>query len=163
MKLARIFTTVDTEGRKAGLMMTRKVLMLMASATIFVAGIAVGTFVDRVHAQSTARVFELRTYTAPEGKLDALNARFRDHTVEIFKKHAMTSVGYFVPQDAPNSQNTLVYILAHPNRDAAKANWAAFQADPDWVKAYRESEANGRLTTKVESVFLNPTDYAPMK
>src|SRR6185369_9951179 len=115
-------------------MLTRKMLLL---TSIFIAGIAVGTFVDRVHAQSNARVFELRTYTAPEGKLDALNARFRDHTMEIFKKHAMTSIGYFVPQDAPNSQNTLVYILAHPSRDAAKANWAAFQADPEWVKAYR--------------------------
>jgi hypothetical protein len=136
---------------------------MTSSITMFLAGLLVGTLGQRIDAQSGKRVFELRTYTAPDGKLDALNARFRDHTIRIFQKHAMTSVGYFVPQDAPNSQNTLVYILAHPNREAAKANWAAFQADPEWQKAYRESEVNGRLTTKVESVFLDPTDYSPMK
>jgi hypothetical protein len=144
-------------------MLRRKWLLLTSSITMFLAGLVAGSLIQRVDAQSGNRVFELRTYTAPEGKLDALNARFRDHTVGIFKKHAMTSVGYFVPQDAPNSQNTLIYILAHPSREAAKANWAAFQADPEWVKARTESEVNGRLTTKVESVFLNPTDYSPMK
>ena len=75
----------------------------------------------------------------------------------------MTSIGYFVPQDAPASQNTLVYILAHPNREEAKKNWASFQADPEWVKARTESEVQGRLTTKVESVFLDPLDFSPMK
>src|SRR5258705_2380549 len=137
-------------------MMSGKWLLLASSVTMFLAGLVVGSLIQRVDAQSGNRVFELRTYTAPEGKLDSLNARFRDHTIRIFQKHAMTSVGYFVPQDAPNSQNTLVYILAHPNREAAKANWAAFQADPEWQKAYRESEVNGRLTTKVESGFLDP-------
>ena len=144
-------------------MLTKKWLLLTSSITMFLAGLVVGSLVQRIDAQAGKRVFELRTYTAPEGKLDALNARFRDHTLRIFQKHALTSIGYFVPEDAPNSQNTLVYILAHPSRDAAKANWAAFQADPEWQKAYRESEANGRLTTKVESVFLDPTDYSPMK
>ena len=143
--------------------MLKRYVLLTSSFAIFLAGLAVGSFIERVDAQSNARVFELRTYTAPEGKLDALNARFRDHTLALFKKHGLTSIGYFVPQDAPNSQNTLVYVLAHPSREAAKTNWAAFQADPDWQKAYRESEANGRLTSKVESVFLNPTDYSPLK
>ena len=143
--------------------MLKRYGLLTSSFAIFLAGLVVGSFIERVDAQSNARVFELRTYTAPEGKLDALNTRFRDHTLALFKKHGLTSIGYFVPQDAPNSQNTLVYVLAHPSREAAKTNWAAFQADPDWQKAYRESEANGRLTSKVESVFLNPTDYSPMK
>lgn len=143
-------------------MLTKKWL-LTSSITMFLAGLVVGSLVQRIDAQSGKRVFELRTYTAPEGKLGALNARFRDHTLGLFRKHGLTSIAYFVPEDAPNSQNTLVYILAHPSREAAKANWAAFQADPEWQKAYRESEANGRLTTKVESVFLDPTDYSPMK
>ena len=143
-----------------------RLLMFVFSAALFVSGFALGgIFQPRgvASAQSSHRVFELRTYTAPEGKLSALQARFRDHTMSIFKRHAMTSIGYWVPQDAPLSQNTLVYILAHPNREEAKKNWASFQADPEWVKARTESEAQGRLTTKVESVFLDPLDFSPMK
>ena len=140
-------------------------LLLTSSVALFLSGLVVGSLVQqRVDAQAGNRVFELRTYTAPEGKLDSLNARFRNHTVGIFKKHAMTSVGYFVPQDAPNSQNTLVYILAHPSREAAKANWAAFQADPDWVKVRTDSEAQGRILVKApDSVFLKAADYSPIK
>lgn len=147
-------------------MFKTKSLWLGGGAAVFLAGFVLGGAVrpwDVVHAQSNARVFELRTYTAPEGKLDALNARFRNHTQALFKKHGITSVGYFVPQDAPQSQNTLIYVLAHPDREAAKKNWAAFQADPDWRKAFTESQANGTLTSKVESIFLNPTDYSPLK
>jgi NIPSNAP protein len=114
------------------------------------------------YAQS-GRVFELRTYTAPEGKLEELHKRFRDHTMRIFKNHGMTSVAYFKPQDAPLSQNTLIYLISHQSRDAAKANWAAFQADPEWQKVANESQKNGKIVAKVESVFLDPTDYSPMK
>ena len=114
------------------------------------------------HAQS-ARVFELRTYTAPDGKLAELHTRFRDHTLRIFKNHGMTNVAYFKPQDAPLSQNTLVYLISHQSRDAAKANWAAFQADPEWQKVASESQKNGKIVAKVESVFLDPTDYSPLK
>ena len=115
------------------------------------------------HAQPNPRVFEIRTYTAAEGKLDALHARFRDHTMALFKKHGMTSVGYFKPQDAPLKQNTLIYILAHPSREAAAKNWQAFQNDPEWQKVKAASEAQGALTTKIESVFADPTDYSPMQ
>ena len=114
------------------------------------------------HAQS-ARVFELRTYTAPEGKLADLHARFRNHTMRIFKKHGIENVAYFAPQDAPMSQNTLVYLIAHPSREAAKQNWAAFQKDPEWQKVANESQVNGKIVAKVESVFLDATDYSPMK
>jgi NIPSNAP protein len=114
------------------------------------------------HAQG-ARVFELRTYTAPDGKLEELHKRFRDHTMRIFKNHGMTNVAYFRPQDAPLSQNTLIYLISHPSRDAAKANWAAFQADPEWQKVANESQKNGKIVAKVESVFLDPTDYSPLK
>jgi len=114
------------------------------------------------YAQS-GRVFELRTYTAPDGKLEELHKRFRDHTLRIFKNHGMTNVAYFKPQDAPLSQNTLIYLISHQSRDAAKANWAAFQADPEWQKVASESQKNGKIVAKVESVFLDPTDYSPMK
>jgi NIPSNAP protein len=109
------------------------------------------------------RVFELRTYTAPDGKLEELHKRFRDHTMRIFKNHGIENVAYFRPQDAPLSQNTLVYLIAHKSRDAAKANWAAFQADPEWQKVANDSQKNGKIVAKVESVFLDPTDYSPMK
>jgi hypothetical protein len=116
-----------------------------------------------MNAQPDTRVFEIRTYTAAGGKLDALHARFRDHTLAIFKKHDMTNVGYFKPQDAPLKQNTLIYILAHPSREAAAKNWRAFQNDPEWQKVKAASETQGPLTTKIESVFADPTDYSPMK
>ena len=109
------------------------------------------------------RVFELRTYTAPEGKLGELQARFRNHTIDLFNKHNMTSIGYWVPQDAPNHDNTLMYLLAHNSREDAKANWAAFVADPEWQKVSAESQVNGKILTKIESVFLDPADFSQIK
>jgi hypothetical protein len=109
------------------------------------------------------RVYELRTYTAPEGKLGELNARFRDHTMRIFQKHGMANVAYFTPEDAPASQNTLVYLISHASRDAAKASWAAFGKDPEWQKVAQESQVNGKIVAGVVSQFLVPTDYSPMK
>ena len=114
------------------------------------------------HAQG-ARVFELRTYTAPDGKLAELHARFRNHTMRIFKKHGIENIIYFAPQDAPLSQNTLIYLIAHPSREAADQDWAAFQKDPEWQKVANESQVNGKIVAKVERVFLNATDYSPMK
>jgi hypothetical protein len=134
---------------------------LLTLAAGFVIGIAVQG--ERVSAQAEGRVFELRTYTAPEGKLTELQARFRTHTMQLFEKHGITNVAYWVPQDAPLSANTLVYVIAYPNREEAKKRWAAFASDPEWQKARTESELQGRLTTKVESVFMSPTDFSPMK
>jgi hypothetical protein len=114
------------------------------------------------HAQS-GRVFELRTYTAPEGKLGELNARFRNHTMRIFQKHGMANVAYFTPEDAPLSQNTLVYVISHASREAAKQSWAAFGKDPEWQKVAQESQVNGKIVASVVSQFLVPTDYSPMK
>src|SRR5437588_1597042 len=92
-----------------------------------------------IYAQSSDRVFEMRTYTCNEGKLPDLLKRFRDHTVAIFNRHHMTSIGYWVPQDAPRSADTLIYIIAHPSREAAKANWAAFNSDAEWQTVRAES------------------------
>jgi hypothetical protein len=109
------------------------------------------------------RVFELRTYTCYEGKLPDLLARFRNHTMTIFEKHGMTNIAYWVPQDTPASQNTLIYVIAHASRDAAKKNWKEFGSDPEWQKVQKDSEANGKLVSKVDSVFMDPTDFSPLK
>jgi hypothetical protein len=110
------------------------------------------------------RVFELRTYTAAPGKLGALNARFRDHTIALFRKHGMEVVGFWEPVDKEaGAGEKLVYMLAHPSRAAAEANWKAFREDPEWVKVKAESEVGGVLPARIESVFLAATDYSPMK
>lgn len=114
-------------------------------------------------AKADERCFEMRTYTAAPGKTAAMHARFRDHTNALFTKHGMTLIGYWTPTDGETAANTLVYILAYPNRAAATASWKAFGADPVWVKAKGESEADGKLVDKVVSVFLKPTDYSPIK
>ncbi len=149
-------------------MSLRNLSFVAVVVAAFAAGVgARGLFAPSttVHAAAADRVFELRTYTTPPGKLDALKARFRDHTIKIFEKHGMVSVGYWVPQDAPQKDNTLVYILAHPSREAAAKAWAAFGTDPDWVKAKAESEKDGRLTVQggVTSVFLDPADFSAIK
>jgi hypothetical protein len=119
--------------------------------------------IDNAEAQAPNRVFELRTYTAAPDRLERLNARFGDHTIQLFERHGMTNIGYFTPQDAPLSQNTLIYLLAHDSRAAAEASWTAFRADPDWQRVVEETQRDGRLAEKVESVFLDPTDYSQMR
>jgi hypothetical protein len=114
---------------------------------------------DKKDAKDT-RVYEMRVYYAAPGKLDALNARFRNHTTKLFEKHGMTNVGYFMPI-GDNKDNKLVYFLSYPSKDARKKSWDAFQADPDWKKAYAESEKDGKLVTKAEFKFLSATDYSP--
>ena len=110
------------------------------------------------------RVFELRTYTCNEGKLETLKTRFRDHTIEIFKRHGMESIGYWIPQDPEKSKTTLIYIIAHPSREAAAQHWKEFGADPEWKKVAAASEANGKILVKPpESVFMDPADFSQIK
>jgi hypothetical protein len=106
-------------------------------------------------------VFELRVYHTYEGKLDDLLARFRNHTITIFNRHGMESVAYWVPTDDPLKDKTLFYILKHPSREAATANWTAFRNDPEWKAVSAASEANGKLVEKVDSTFLKRTDFSP--
>jgi len=111
-----------------------------------------------------SRCFELRTYTVREGSsIDLLHSRFRDHTMKIFEKHGMTNVGYWVPQDSPAHESTLIYVISHSSREAAKANWAAFMADPEWKKVSDASQVDGKIVERVESVFVDATDYSPIK
>ena len=145
-------------------MTATKLGQIAVVAVVFVSGFALGGIFQRsVEAQSRGRVYELRTYTTHEGKLADLQARFRNHTVKLFEKHGMTNVGYFVPQDAPLAQNTLIYVLSHKDRETAAQSWAEFRNDPDWVKARTASEVNGPLNTKVVSVFMDPLDFSKLK
>ena len=147
-------------------MATRKRLVLAGVAVVFGAGFMLGSTTQGIQdaqAQSADRVFELRTYTAPEGKLVNLQARFRDHTTDLFERHGITNIGYWTPQDEPNSSNTLVYIIAHDSREAAAASWDAFRSDPEWRRVSRESQVDGRILNGVESVFLDPTDFSPIQ
>src|SRR5262249_27790976 len=110
-------------------------------------------------ADKDSRLYEMRTYYSPPGKLDALHARFRDHTMKLFEKHGMTNIGYWVPIDNPD--NKLIYILAFPSKEEREKAWKAFQADEDWKKVRKETEANGPIVSKVEVQFLTATDYSP--
>lgn len=105
------------------------------------------------------RVFEMRTYYANPGKLDALNARFRDHTLKLFERHGMENIGYWVPVENP--ENMLVYVVAYPDRAAREASWKAFFADPDWQSAFADSTKDGKLVARVDSRFMTLTDYSP--
>src|SRR5438067_2523430 len=111
----------------------------------FAAGFGVHSLIAPATLQAYAadHVFELRTYTAPPGRLEALKTRFRDHTIRLFKRHNMEAIGYWQPTDAPLSENTLIYVLIHPSREAATKNWADFQADPEWQKVREESVKDG--------------------
>lgn len=103
-------------------------------------------------------IYELRTYYTHPGKLDALQARFRDHTVKLFEKHGMTNVGYWVP--TANEKQILIYLMAYPNRESRDASWKSFLADPEWKAAYAKSTEDGKLVRKVDKVFLHPTNYS---
>lgn len=123
-----------------------------------VAGLLLATATAEAAAPD-ARLYELRTYHAAPGKLDALLTRFRDHTCGLFRKHGMTQLGYWVPVENPG--NLLVYLLAYPDRAARDAAWGGFLADPEWKKAQAASELDGKLVAKVDEWFLAATDFSP--
>ena len=139
--------------------MLKKILLAVpVAALLFLAGYQSG-----VQAAPGARVYELRTYYTLPGRLDALNARFRNHTTKLFEKHGMQNIGYWVPQDEPKKANTLIYVISHASRDAAKASWQAFRVDPEWQKVSKASEADGKIVEKVESIYMDATDYSALK
>jgi hypothetical protein len=147
-------------------MLRRNVLASIVVVLVFAAGYIAGninSLQSVAYAQSQTRVFELRTYTAHDGKLDNVLNRFRDHTMKMFARHGMVNVGYWTPEDAPLAKNTLIYILAHPSREAAQKNWDAFRSDTDWKSAKAASEANGPIVEKTSSVFMDATSFSPMK
>jgi len=130
-----------------------------------VAGFILGAGLQMVHGADAPapRVFEIRTYHTLPGRLDALHKRFREHTMKIFEKHGMTNVAYWTPQDSPAKDNTLIYVISHASREAAKKNWDEFRNDPEWKAVAAASEADGKIVERVESVFVDATDYSPLK
>jgi hypothetical protein len=114
-------------------------------------------------APAPARVFEIRTYHCLPGRLEALNKRFREHTMRIFGKHGMTNVAYWTFEDSPARENTLIYVISHASREQAKKNWDEFRNDPEWKAVAAASEADGKIVEKVDSVFVDATDYSPLK
>ena len=143
--------------------MVRKYGMRVCAALVaFLGGLAVSQHAVS-GAQEMNRVFELRTYTVNEGKRQALLDRFGGGETDLFEKHGMRGIGYWVPTDSPLAENTLVYMLAHESRDAARASWQAFLADPDWATMRDASQVDGRLVSNVESMFLHPTHFSPAR
>jgi hypothetical protein len=140
-------------------MMIRKFM----AAIVVVCLASVSTLASAQDAAPPARVFEIRTYHTLPGRLDALHKRFRDHTRRMFEKHGMTNVAYWTFQDSPAKENTLIYVISHASREQAKLNWAAFIADPEWKKISEESQVDGKIVEKIESVFVDATDYSPLK
>ena len=140
--------------------------MAKRSWLMLVVGLVLGASLQWTRAAGTeppGRVFELRTYHTFPGRLDALNKRFREHTMKMFEKHGMTNVAYWTFEDSPAKETTLIYVISHASREAAKANWAAFGADPEWKKISEDSQKDGKIVERVESVFLDAADYSPLK
>ncbi len=129
---------------------------LLAMTVAYFAGVSTGQ-----EEKVNARVYELRTYTTHPGRLDALHARFRDHTMKLFEKHGMKNEMYWIPTDPKLKDNTLIYIVSHESEAAAKKSWDAFRADPDWIKASAASEKDGKIVANVTSAFMTLTDYSP--
>jgi hypothetical protein len=144
--------------------MNRRTLLQAVPAAAFLyksLGAAAAAQDNTSAAPTSGAVYELRVYHASAGKLPDLLARFRDHTDKLFARHGLKSVAYWTPVDEPDKSNTLIYILHHPSREAAAANWKAFQDDPEWKSVKEKSEANGKLTDKIDSTFLALTDFSP--
>ena len=124
--------------------------------------VAYSAGLSRGEEKAAKRVYELRTYTTEPGRLPALNARFRDHTMKLFEKHGMKNEMYWVPTDEKLKENTLIYILSHASLDAAAKSWDGFRNDPEWKKAQAASEKDGKIVAKADSVYMTLTDYSPV-
>ena len=143
-------------------MKRRELLGSLTAIALFPAADWLGSSQEKsASAPNATSVYELRVYRAYEGRLDDLLRRFRDHTIALFSKHNMKSIAYWTATDEPLKSRTLVYILEHPSREAATANWQAFQDDPEWKSVRDKSEANGKLVEKVDSTYLVLTDFSP--
>ena len=143
--------------------MKRCILLLSAAALACTTVSGIGTHGAQGGKKMDNRIFELRTYYTHPGKMPALHARFREHTNKLFEKHGMTLIGYWNPIDPKQAEEKLIYVLAFPSKEAADKSWHDFQNDPAWKTARAKSEENGPLVAKVDRVFMNPTDYSPLK
>jgi hypothetical protein len=139
----------------------RTILQALPAAALLPRSLWAASPRDDASSQASTGVYELRVYHAAPGKLPELLARFREHTTKLFDRHGMKNVAYWTPVDEPEKSNTLMYILYHPSREAAAANWKSFQDDPEWKSVREKSEANGKLVEKVDSTFMTLTDFSP--
>ncbi len=135
--------------------MKLRVLVLAAVSMTFLAGLCLPA--------AAAEVYELRIYHTHEGKMDDLNARFRNHTIKLFEKQGMKVVGFWQPIEDEDGVEKLYYILAYPSVEDRDKMWKAFGSDPEWQKVYKDSQKNGKLVAKVESIMMKPTDYSPIQ
>lgn len=142
-------------------MKRRTLLQTLPAVALLPASLWAASQQDKPDPTPSTAVYELRIYHAAPGKLNDLLGRFRDHTIKIFDRHGMHSVAYWTPLDEPQKNDTLVYILRHPSREAATANWKSFEDDPEWKSVREKSEGNGKLVEKVDSTFLVLTDFSP--
>ena len=106
-------------------------------------------------------MYELRIYHLNEGKQDLILERFRTKETKIFARMGMHGVAYWVPTEEPLAGRTLIYLLRHKSREAAKESWAKFAADPEWVALKAETEKDGAFVNKHESTFMKLTDFSP--
>ena len=150
----------DLGNRKLNTMKSWSIASLTGLALLAAFGVWSNGRLPAEDSKNASLVYELRTYTANSGKMEELHKRFRDHTMKLFEKHGIKNIVYWTPADKPD---TLVYVIAHKSREEAKKSWKEFLNDPEWQMVYKESHKNGPLVSKVESQFLNPTDYSPMK
>jgi hypothetical protein len=140
--------------------MKRRTLLQSLPGITMLPTAAWGASLPKANPASTT-VYELRVYHTYEGKLNDLLKRFREHTTKLFEKHGIKNVAYWTPLDEPAKSSTLIYILAHPSREAAAANWKAFQDDPEWKSVRDKSEESGKIVEKVDSTFMVLTDFSP--
>jgi hypothetical protein len=141
-------------------MKRRTLLQTLTAASLLPAAWAAASLAESSPEETTTMVYELRVYHCFEGKLPDLLKRFREHTAKLFEKHGMKNIAYWTPLDEPAKSNTLIYILSHPSREAAAANWKAFQADPEWIEVRDKSEVNGKLAEKIDSTYMAKTDFS---
>src|SRR5690349_19420604 len=145
-------------------LLRRALIGLTAAAATILAACTTAGASDRTPAKPSIGLYELRVYTTSPGKMDALDARFRDHTIGLFPLHGMFPVGFFhvAPPAGQPADNRLIYIMGYKDRAARDKAWTEFAADTEWQKVYKDSEANGALLSKApESTFLTVTDYSP--
>jgi hypothetical protein len=153
------------------LLMARIPMRLFITAAVAAGAFACGVWSGRDAGPPTAfaaapaapHLYELRIYTAAPGKMDALHTRFRDHTLRLFEKHGIKSVGYWTGVD-DGRREKLYYLVAYPDREARERRLVdGIAKDPAFLKAVAASEEGGKLTSGTESVLLAPTDYSPMR
>jgi hypothetical protein len=140
--------------------MNRECLLVLLAAVAVVSANVAGR--GQADVPSKQKTYELRTYYVVPGRMPAMLRRFKDHTTGLLEKHGMVNVGYWTPQ-GKEGETKLIYLLAHESKETANKSWQGFRTDPVWTKARDESEKDGKIVEKVESVYLTPTDFSRLK